>query len=716
MGRDYLYGEADNDVLVTEVQATVYGGDGHDVLIAQGTEENADNIILEGGSGNDQYIIQRSVGRISDNEGANVYNIETASGGRIYSLWSRNDDGQRDLLIVDINHDQLVASAPDGLSLALSHRGSLEMIATIHGWTEDASYRQLQVQTQDGHILEFDAQGKSTTVGYTIPGFTVEGGSPAPDFNAAADATFAQVTSITGDEQDNILTGNALNNYISGGAGRDSLYGGVGSDVLVDADAAASPDSEPTVNVNFVIRDLSEDLKIDGNFTNLLTGDFDGNGFSDLFRQEKGSWSEADKIRTAELLLSLGNGQFTRITLPESFALNGNFTNLLPGDFNGDGFTDILRQEKGSWSSDDKIRTAEVLLAIGNGQFTRITLPESFALNGNFTNLLPGDFNGDGFTDILRQEKGSWSSDDDYPTAEVLLSLGNGSFTRHTLPESFALKGDGTNLDIGDFNGDGFDDILRQEKGSWSSDDIRTAEVLLSQGNGSFTRHTLPESLALKGEDTNLYVKDLDGDGKAEILVQEKSAQESDTLRVLFSDDGSNFTEYPLPSALQVDGLSGQLHLADYNGSGQNDILVQYYEDRPGLIAFSGISRSSHGPDYLAGGADSDTYVLNGKLAIIDNEAADLATDKVRVNASASEISTALSPSGDLEISVGNEILARVENWSQGATYQHLEIQDRDNYILSLDSEGNATLTGRDLSGETDNQTYDAGPIRPIPP
>ncbi len=240
---------------------------------------------------------------------------------------------------------------------------------------------------------------------------------------------------------------------------------------------------------------------------------------------------------------------------------------------------------------------------------TSFTLSGSFALNRDFTNLYVGDFNGDEKSDILRQEKGSWSKDDAVRTADVLLSQGNGNFTRTTLPDSFALNGNFTNLYVGDFNGDGKSDILRQEKGDWDNDAIRTAEVLLSQGNGNFTRTTLPDSFELKGDLTKLYIEDLDGDGRDEILVQKKSAQGglSRLLKVLFSNDGRNFTESLLPSALQFSSQNGQLYIADYSGSGQNnDVLVQRSGNNQALL--DSITLGSN--DYLQGGTGNDS--LNG--------------------------------------------------------------------------------------------------------
>jgi hypothetical protein len=145
------------------------------------------------------------------------------------------------------------------------------------------------------------------------------------------------------------------------------------------------------------------------------------------------------------------------------WSLKGDFTNIIPGDFNGDGRTDFIRQEKGAWDDDD-VGTAEVYLSNGNGYFTVISPNNASILKGDFTNIIPGDFNGDGRKDFIRQEKGAWD-DDDVGTAQVYLSNGNGYFTVISPHNASVLKGDFTNIIPGDFNGDGRTDLIRQEKG-----------------------------------------------------------------------------------------------------------------------------------------------------------------------------------------------------------------------------------------------------------
>ncbi|MEL6228883.1 MAG: hypothetical protein AAFR24_03130, partial [Cyanobacteria bacterium J06627_3] len=118
--------------------------------------------------------------------------------------------------------------------------------------------------------------------------------------------------------------------------------------------------------------------------------------------------------------------------------------------------------------------------------------------------------------------------DDNVNTANVLLANANGtSFTQHTLPENFEIEGDLTNIYIGDFNGDGRDDFLRQEKGPRDDDNVNTANVLLANANGtSFTKHVLSEEdFALKGfnlggDSSKLHIGDFNGDGKANFFHQ----------------------------------------------------------------------------------------------------------------------------------------------------------------------------------------------------
>ncbi|MCC5656882.1 hypothetical protein LC608_07750, partial [Nostoc sp. XA010] len=93
-------------------------------------------------------------------------------------------------------------------------------------------------------------------------------------------------------------------------------------------------------------------------------------------------------VRDAEVYLSTGDGFFNSgIALTDASAVNGNFVNLIAGDYNGDDFSDFIRQEKGAWV--DGVRDAEVYLSTGDGFFNSgIALTDASAVNGNFVNLV----------------------------------------------------------------------------------------------------------------------------------------------------------------------------------------------------------------------------------------------------------------------------------------------------------------------------------------
>jgi hypothetical protein len=158
--------------------------------------------------------------------------------------------------------------------------------------------------------------------------------------------------------------------------------------------------------------------------------------------------------------------------------MKGDFTNLIVGDYNGDGKDDFIRQEKDAYDDDDTA-TAQIYLSNGNGTFSSQLLTDYTTMKGDFTNLIVGDYNGDGKDDFIRQEKDAYD-DDDTATAQIYLSNGNGTFSSQDLNDSYQMKGDFTNLILGNFNGDGKDDFIRQEKSIWDDDDIQTAGIYIS--------------------------------------------------------------------------------------------------------------------------------------------------------------------------------------------------------------------------------------------
>src|SRR5712692_3580830 len=240
------------------------------------------------------------------------------------------------------------------------------------------------------------------------------------------------------------------------------------------------------------------------------------------------------------------------------------------GDFNGDGKMDILRQEHGSYAT-DIFGTIQVYLGNGDGTFTPGPMdanlnapglslnadPGNYAgriFNGDFTKVYLADFNGDGKTDILRQEFGSWASDTT-GTIQVFLSNGDGTFTPAPMDGSLNVLGLSANADpgnyagrifnndmgfvqLGDFNGDGKMDILRQEHGSYATDIFGTIQVYLGNGDGTFTPGPMDANLnapglslnadpgnyagrIFNGDFTKVYLADFNGDGKTDILRQE---------------------------------------------------------------------------------------------------------------------------------------------------------------------------------------------------
>lgn len=333
----------------------------------------------------------------------------------------------------------------------------------------------------------------------------------------------------------------------------------------------------------------------------ILPGDFNGDGKTDFIRQTHGDWDN-DLSYSFEVYFSRGDGYFDMVEPAGGYYQDwlrfDPGVNIIPGDYNGDGKTDFIRQEKGGW--DGPSNTFNVYFSRGDGYFDIVT-PSAAAANGENiyqhwlrfdpgASIIPGDYNGDGKTDFLRQEKGGWDNDTNN-SFNVYFSRGDGYFdvvTPAGAEYQTNLRADpGVNIIPGDFNGDGMMDFARQEKNGLDDDTNSSFQIYFSKGDGTF------DIVANPTDDTgwnfqemnrfepgcNLFPADFNGDGKTDYLRQEKAGKANDTdgtLQIHFSRGNGTFERRGLGGTMGTwKGEWTNLMPVDFDGDGRMDILKQ---------------------------------------------------------------------------------------------------------------------------------------------
>jgi RHS repeat-associated protein len=243
------------------------------------------------------------------------------------------------------------------------------------------------------------------------------------------------------------------------------------------------------------------------------------------------------------------------------------FQELLFGDFDGDGRTDILFVRK---DENDKYKFRFFF----NSEF----LEENFLIH-NFSppfRVRVADFNGDGRSEF-----------------EVLTANnrhiyhysngGNPAFIR----TSYSPEYTGIDRYFGDFNGDGIADLLTYD----INDYVITWKLYFGKGDGTFTNATTIDSLnseftQLSGKVVPKYkilIADINGDGKDDIIqpCSHYDGQFLKTmLRIIYSEgciDGQ-FQHFYNPKILPYEPLNVDIenyHLCDINHDGILNIVIQ---------------------------------------------------------------------------------------------------------------------------------------------
>jgi YVTN family beta-propeller protein len=301
--------------------------------------------------------------------------------------------------------------------------------------------------------------------------------------------------------------------------------------------------TSPTASLTFA----SSTIPVGLDPGNVVVADFNNDGKPDLavFNQNQtGECYDGTGVGTIFILLGNGDGTFSN-TSPLCFSEPPSLAGpqLVTGDFNGDGKTDLVA----SLNLDEQWGF-QAFLGNGDGTFTASGLFGGFNSIGT---VIAGDFNGDGKLDLAFPANVNG-------TQNILVALGNGDGT-FTLSTGYANLS-GTSLTTGDFNNDGILDLAVIGTGD------QPVTILLGNGDGTFTAAT-SQPLVVVTTPQSVTAGDFNGDGVLDLAIADA---DSGILVVLLGAGDGTFTQVegePVSSQ-----YSDYVAAADFTGDNKLDL------------------------------------------------------------------------------------------------------------------------------------------------
>ncbi|MFD9076167.1 FG-GAP and VCBS repeat-containing protein [Streptomyces lasiicapitis] len=222
------------------------------------------------------------------------------------------------------------------------------------------------------------------------------------------------------------------------------------------------------------------------------------------------------------------------------------------------------------------------------------------------------DFNDDGYADVAASAPFTYVNGKKWAGALVVTYGKEGgagrskAYTQNSpgVPGA-AEKGDlfGNETAYGDFDGDGYDDLLVSAGGEdvGGDKDGGTATILWGSSGGLKGGTTLKDPRPTKhdGFSELLQAGDFNGDGKDDIALGTGTTAVIDIYRGGFTRAGRTGGHSTVKVPLHTDASNGvrQLHSGDANGDGKEDLIVNGYErTQQGYNANFWLPGSSSGP------------------------------------------------------------------------------------------------------------------------
>jgi hypothetical protein len=295
--------------------------------------------------------------------------------------------------------------------------------------------------------------------------------------------------------------------------------------------------------------------------TSIVAGDFNGDGYTDLAVATQPVAPSFQGAVSVFLGKTTGNGAFlpaTSYNIGSSPAVSSSPTSVATGDFNGDGFPDLVVS-----AGDDN--TVNVLLNAADGSGTFSQLEVRYGTGTTPYSAVVADLNGDGKSDIVVANSGS---------ASVSVLLGNGDAAGTFQSRSDFDSGPQPNsVVVGDFNNDGKPD-LAFALGDCATCTPNSISLVLGNGDGTFQQ---PNTfLTAASGDTNTYAlvaQDFNNDGNLDIAAVNNK---TNNVSVLLGNGGVNgvFQGFQGHVEYNVGTQPVAIAYGDFNKDGNMDLVV----------------------------------------------------------------------------------------------------------------------------------------------
>ncbi|MDX2150435.1 MAG: FG-GAP-like repeat-containing protein [Bryobacteraceae bacterium] len=479
---------------------------------------------------------------------------------------------------------------------------------------------------QGVHADDFDRDGRpDLAVLYTARDGRASGiaflkgngdGSFAPPVNTTFDANFPLSfarTDFNGDGRLDLAVGD--------NGGRIYIFNGVGDGTFRPGPTYALPQvsgfaSATSVAAGDVTGDGRADLVVanGGGRIAILQGNADGTfaaprdfegvtqpqsiALGDFNRDGRLDIAVSSQTQVVGIALNQGNGVFRPLEL---YVANYDAATMQLVDFNRDGHLDVVIGEGTTFAMAPGGDSGFFMVLLGNGDGTLVAAPVTPA---DFTayGSIAGDFNGDSRADIVVT-----GLNGDLQT----LLVGANNRPQRGPRQRFEFSS-AAELATGDFNADGRLDLVI------AGDSSRAVLVLAGNGQGGFTQLA---RIATPDNARSVSVADYNGDNRPDIVVAYRGNADASAGGVrLHLNQGGSFS-----AATEVRaGSPGQVLARDLDGDGRADILVV----EPGPFTPNAATPGSL--LFLAGrgnGAFADPVTYRASIRPVRAAAADLNAD-----------------------------------------------------------------------------------------